>query len=174
MNPITRIETENLILRKPLAKDWEAFCAFSLSERAKYTGGPHDLGSAWRAFASELGHWDIRGYGMFTLTTKTSDLAMGMIGPWSPQDWPETEIGWIVYSDAEGKGIAFEAAKSCVTHAWTVLQWESVVSYIDPKNARSRKLAERLGAAIDPNAIKPEKYPDTLVYRHPDPRGLPA
>ena len=38
------------------------------------------------------------------------------------------------------------------------------VSYIDPGNARSIALAERLGARPDPDA--PRADPDDLVYRH--------
>ncbi len=41
---------------------------------------------------------------------------------------------------------------------------KTLVSYIDPDNARSIRLAERLGATIDDHARKQD--PDDLVYRH--------
>lgn len=53
---------------------------------------------------------------------------------------------------------------------------KTLVSYIDPANARSIALAERLGARHDPDAPLPEgETPEeTIVYRHtPDSDGSP-
>lgn len=162
------IETANLILRRPVAADWEAYRDFALSDRATTLGGPHTVGRAWRIFASELGHWDIRGYGMFAVTRKGSDEALALIGPWVPEDWPETEVGWMVLSDAaQGTGLAYEAADATIDHAYHVLGWQTVVSYIAPENTRSIRLAERLGAVLDPNAPQPMPDKPCLVYRHP-------
>ena len=55
-----RLETQNLVLRRPNASDWPAARDFFMSERAVGVGGPYSLGQAWRAFASEVGHWDIQ------------------------------------------------------------------------------------------------------------------
>jgi RimJ/RimL family protein N-acetyltransferase len=38
------------------------------------------------------------------------------------------------------------------------------VSYVHPENLASAAIAERLGATLDPNALKPN--PGALVYRH--------
>ena len=46
--------------------------------------------------------------------------------------------------------------------AFGILKWPSVVSYIDPANARSIALVERLGATLDTAASDA----DLLVYRH--------
>ena len=40
----------------------------------------------------------------------------------------------------------------------------TLVSYVDPENTRSRKLAERLGAMQDDTAAKPD--PTDIVFRH--------
>lgn len=69
----------------------------------------------------------------------------------------------MLYPGAEGHGFAFEAA-----HA--LCQWArdaglpALVSYVDAGNTRSRRLAERLGAVLDPEAARPD--PTDLVYRH--------
>ena len=89
------LETERLILRRPAPADWEPFRDFTMSERSQYIRDKMpDLGKTWRMFATESGHWDIHGFGMFTVTTKDDDTVLGMVGPWYPADWPETEIGW--------------------------------------------------------------------------------
>ena len=161
------LKTERLILRRPKAADADAFMAFFATRRAQYVGGPMTPRQAWDFFGTELGHWDIRGFGMFTVTEKGSDAALGIVGHWYPWGWPETEVGWVLFDAAsEGKGYASEAARACVDHAWNALNWTSVVSYIAPENAASVKVAERLGARLDPQAVQPKPETPCLVYRH--------
>ncbi|SLN37071.1 GNAT family N-acetyltransferase [Roseisalinus antarcticus] len=166
------IATERLVLRRPAPGDWEAARGFFMSERSAGVGGPHSEGTAWRIFASELGHWQIRGYGMWAVTRSGDDTALGLIGPWHPADWPETEVGWMIWDpDLEGSGIATEAARAAVDHAFRTLGWQTVVSYIAKGNTRSVRLAEKLGATLDPEAPQPHPDRPCLVYRHPRPEG---
>jgi RimJ/RimL family protein N-acetyltransferase len=78
--------------------------------------------------------------------------------------FPERELGWLVYPEAEGHGFAFEAATALRAWARETRKFETLVSYIDPANLRSIRLAERLGAMLDPHAARPD--PGDLVYRH--------
>lgn len=166
------LQTERLILRRPEPGDYGAFRAFMTSDRSHGTDGPTTVGQAWRAFAAELGHWEILGYGMWAVTVRGDNDAVGLVGPWTPEDWPETEIGWMILDPkVEGTGVAHEAAKAAIAHAFDALNWRTAVSYISPANVRSIALAQKLGAQLDVNAKAPKKYPDCLVYRHPDPEG---
>jgi len=72
----------------------------------------------------------------------------------------------------KAKGIATEAARSSLHHAFEVLGWATAVSYIAPGNDRSVRLAEKLGALRDRDAKGPT--PETLVYRHPNPAEVAA
>ncbi|MEV8466246.1 GNAT family N-acetyltransferase [Fluviibacterium sp. DFM31] len=168
MGPLT---TERLILRRPAPDDWPTFQGWAMSDRAAMAGGRKDLGGAWRQFASVLGHWQIRGFGMWALTRPGDDTCFGMVGPWFPADWPETELGWILFDGAEGQGYASEAARAARRHAYDVLGWSTAVSYIEPDNLRSIAVAERLGATLDPQAAQPKPDTPQLVYRHPGPEG---
>lgn len=165
--------TERLSLRAPVAEDWPHWRAFAASDRAHFIGGPYTDRAAWRAFGHAVGHWVLRGYGSFVFTLRGDDTALGMTGPWNPVGWPEAELGWTIWSaDAEGKGYAYEAAAAARDHAFRDLGWVTAVSYIDADNARSVALAERLGAAHDPDALWPDRDEDdtpVLVYRHPAP-----
>lgn len=169
------LRTERLTLRAPVPQDADAFVAFYQTDRARHVGGPMVPRMAWHFFCAEIGHWAVRGFGMFTVTRKCDDRALGIVGHWYPLDWPEREVGWVLF-EAEGEGIAAEAARACIDHAYGPLGWDSVVSYIDPENARSIRLAERLGATRDPGATPPVRKdpnaPDALVYRHPAPERL--
>lgn len=163
------LETERLVLHAPQLADWEPLAAFLASDRAQYVGGPLTRDRAWRGFGHLVGHWVLRGYGMFFITPKGSDTAIGMVGPWYPEGWPEREIGWSMFdADAEGKGYAFEAAMAAKAHVFADLGWKTAVSYIDRENSRSIALALRLGARLDPEAatIEGEKV---MVYRHAAP-----
>jgi RimJ/RimL family protein N-acetyltransferase len=166
------LQTARLILRQPNASDWPAFWDFFQSDRAKGVGGPLNLRDGWRHFAMELGHWDFFGHGMWTVTKRGSDTSLGMIGPWTPMDWPENEIGWMIFDPTvEGTGIATEAARAAVSHAYDVLGWDTAVSYVGAGNTRSEKLAQKLGAVLDANAPKPDHYPNAQVFRHPNPKA---
>ena len=170
------LETERLILREPQMTDFPHWHAFVQSDRAIYVGGKEyaPLGAAWRAFGHLAGMWMLRGYGNFIFADKNApDTPLGMAGPWHPMDWPEKELGWSVWStEAEGKGIALEAATEARRYAYDVLNWDGAVSYIAAANERSIALAKRLGCVEDPAAPRPDFGENVLVYRHPGPGAV--
>lgn len=164
------LETERLMLRPPKATDYEGYRDFIMSERAEFVGretGPMD---AWKTFMAEAGHWHLHGFGPWAVTLKGTDRSLGHVGVWQPAPFPEREIGWLLWEEAEGKGIAYEAAVAARDHDFRTFGPVALVSYIAAGNTRSIRLAERLGARLDPDAAAP--FADTLVYRHPLPRGV--
>lgn len=165
------LQTERLTLRAPKAADWPVWRDFATGPRAQYIGGPFTgPGAAWRGFGHVIGHWVLRGFGMFVITRKGYDAPLGAVGPWYPDGWPEREIGWTLWRpEAEGQGLALEAATAARDFAFGTLGWDTAVSYIDLGNVRSIALAERLGARPDPDAAQPDFGPDhpVLIYRHP-------
>ncbi len=164
------LETDRLILRAPKPTDADAFTGYFRSERTTYTGGQKSARDAWRHFAMNVGHWALRGFGMFCVTLKGSDAPLGIVGHYYPDGWAEREVGWILFDAAhEGQGIAYEAASACLAHAFGPLGWNTAVSYIAPGNTPSIRLAERLGATLDPDAPKPDSQTLPLVYRHARP-----
>ncbi|WJY22004.1 GNAT family N-acetyltransferase [Fontisubflavum oceani] len=162
--------TNRLTLRRPAAQDAEATTAFYMSERSNMAGGHVPRPAAWRHFASTLGHWEVRGYGLWAVTRRGEDAIIGLVGPYFPDGWPETELGWLMFDGSEGAGYAFEAAEAARIHCYDTLGWTTAVSYIAPGNTRSIALAERLGCTLDETAIEPK--PGTLVYRHPAPSEI--
>jgi RimJ/RimL family protein N-acetyltransferase len=161
------LHTARLVLRTPTSGDWPTYRAFMDSTRAKAFKQQGDIGAIWRSFAAELGHWQMFDCGMWAVTKRGDDTAVALIGPWTPPDWPENEIGWMVFDqNVEGTGIATEAARAAVNHAFGVLGWKTAVSYIHPDNTRSIRLAEKLGALHDSDAKVPVAYHDNHVWRH--------
>jgi RimJ/RimL family protein N-acetyltransferase len=167
--------TERVVLRRPAPGDWPNFRDFMLSPRAAHLPAQGHEGRAFRAFAAELGHWQIRGHGMFAVVPRGGHHASALVGPWTPPDWPEPEIAWMVLdAGLEGTGLAREAAEAALGHVWETLGWTTAVSTIAPGNHRSIRLAERLGARLDPVARAPEAPGPLLVYRHPRPERAAA
>ena len=159
------LETPNLILREPRKADFEVAAAFAASDRARFVGGPMTRGEAWRSFASGVGHWVLNGFGMWIVEEKSTGAVVGRIGLLYPEGWPETELGWHVYDGFEGKGYAFEAAMAARNHAYSVMGLPPMISFIDPNNTRSRRLAERMGATVEREGEV--LGTPCLVYRHP-------
>lgn len=162
------IETERLILRKPEQDDAAHVCAFYLTERSQFVGGPCDGPTAWRTTSMLLGHWIMRGYGLFTVVRKDENRPVGLIGPWYPEGWADHEIGWHIWRpEDEGHGFATEAASAARDWCRSALGWSRIVSYIADGNDASVAVACRLGAEHDPAAPMPSSRP-CHVYVHPE------
>ena len=167
---IPTIETKRLILRGPEPEDYPNFKATFSSYRARFMGGPLNPYESWMLYAAEIGHWQIRGFGMWMIHDQVTDETYGMAGGWKPAGWPEREIAWIIWPEKAGKGYALEATSAARRYFYDTLGWNGAVSYIDPKNLDSIRLAERLGAQKDNDAEAIDG--SDAVYRHPAPEVL--
>ncbi len=168
------IETPRLRLRHHRIEDLEVFATFYASDRAIYVDPPRNPSHLWYGFASEVGSWSLVGQGGWAIETHDGAL-VGQVAITQPPHFPEREIGWTAFDGFEGKGLVFEAASAALAWAWDQ-GFDTLVSYIDPKNQRSIALATRLGAVHDPDAALPlgDTAEDTVVYRHsPDADGGP-
>jgi len=145
-----RLETPRLVLRRMTAADADAHIAFMQApETARFLspdGEPPERMDAWRQFASYLGHWEIRGFGFFSVIEKETGRWVGRVGPWRPEGWPGLEVGWGIAPDARGRGYAPEAAEAAVAWALEAFpELDRVISLIDPENAPSRAVAAKIG-----------------------------
>lgn len=165
---IPTLTTDRLILRGAERGDFDAFAAMLATDRSVYMGGPYDRKGAWQLFANALASWPLDGFGAWMIIQRDTGTFLGDVGVTHPVRFPEPEMGWTLTADAEGKGYAFEAATAALKWYWADTSADSVVSYIDPANKRSRALAEKLGAFRDPAAPLPvgETADETLVFRH--------
>lgn len=164
------LDTARLQLRGPEPQDYPDFKATFASYRSRFMGGPLNAYEAWMLYAAEIGHWEIRGFGMWMIHHRDTDATLGMAGGWFPARWPEREIAWIIWPDQAGHGFALEATHRVRQYFYDVQGWSGAVSYIDPKNLDSIRLAERLGAVKDPAAATVDDH--DAVYRHPAPEAL--
>lgn len=170
---VPRIQTPRLTLRAPTLTDFPAYQAVFESERASQMGGPFTPEQAFTDFCQGVAGWVLRGAGMWTVTLQSDDYPLGWIYLWQELGDPETELGWVLTPEAEGKGYAFEAARAVLPHALSLFGAGGFVSYIDAANDRSLRLALALGATRDRAAEAALSEPDLHIYRHSG-QGAPA
>ena len=164
---IPTVETPNLRLRAAEMRDFDAYAAFRMDPvRTAGVGGPCTRAQAFDKLGEIIGHWHLRGYGRWMVADKATDEALGVVGPFYPDDWPEPEIAWSVFAGAQGRGVAFEAAQASLRYAFDTLGWSTAISCVEPGNTRSIALAERLGAKREAD-FTTEDGLHLQVYRHP-------
>jgi RimJ/RimL family protein N-acetyltransferase len=145
--PVPEIITDRLVLRPPLAEDFEPWARFSSDpDVMRFIGGVQPRAIAWRGFLTMVGAWQIQGFAMFSVIERNSGQWIGRIGPWMPEGWPGPEVGWGLSAEHQGKGYALEAATASIDWAFDHLGWTEVIHSIDPANAPSQALAIRLGS----------------------------
>ena len=158
-----RIETRRLLLRLPRIEDFEPYAEMHAHEgAARHIGGVLLRAPAWRKFLQMPGAWMVQGYAMFSVVEKASGRWIGQAGPWQPEGWPGTEVGWAFHPSAWGQGYATEAATAAIDWAFANLGWREVIHSIAPENTPSQALAARLGSV--------NRGPGTLPPPHEDVR----
>jgi RimJ/RimL family protein N-acetyltransferase len=162
------IETERLLLRKPrLDDDVSEFVADR--DVQKWIGFDHDPAEVIERWVRR---WERDGVGQFIV--ELGGRFVGRVGfvVWDSRTWEtsaydlagehaEIELGWAILSSHWGNGYATEAAAAA--RAWA--DRERIISLINPDNVRSRRVAQKLGAAPAERVQTPEGPAD--VWLHP-------
>jgi RimJ/RimL family protein N-acetyltransferase len=159
-----RLETPRLLLRPTRREDFEPWASFVADpESARFVGGVQPRSVAWRGFLSMVGAWHIQGFAMFSVIEKASGRWIGRIGPWQPEGWPGTEIGWGIVRDRCGFGYATEAARATIDWAFTELGWTEVIHTIDVDNTASQVDARKLGSRNRGRCRLPAPYSELVI-----------
>lgn len=172
MQPIARqithavpvLLTERLRLRAPQLSDFDHHASFFASDRSVHEGGPLDRLGAWKHWAADVALWSLKGYGPFGVEDRATGSYLGEVGIYHGEGYPAPELGWFVVTEAEGRGIALEAARAVLDWARTSFDWPHITNIIEPDNARSIALGLRLGGVIDHSL--PGIDPGDVVIRH--------
>jgi RimJ/RimL family protein N-acetyltransferase len=142
------VETARLLLRPWRDDDLDGYatmCADRLVMAHMGDGSTLSRDDAWRQMAMFVGHWQLRGFGMWAVEERETRRFIGRVGLHQPEGWPGLEVGWMLARDTWGRGYATEAGRASLDHAWNVLRADHVISVIAPENSASIRVAERLG-----------------------------
>jgi RimJ/RimL family protein N-acetyltransferase len=164
---VPALETPRLRLRAPRVEDFGAWAAITTTERGAHMGGPVDREEAWLDFAQYVAGWLLHGHGLWSVEARDGGALLGFVLVGLEPGDREPELGFLLLPAAEGRGYAAEAAQAAQGFAFETLGRETLVSYVDPANRRSARLAERLGARLDP---EPVDGAQVWRYARPEPR----
>jgi RimJ/RimL family protein N-acetyltransferase len=164
------LRTARLILRAPRIEDFPVYADIAASPEGRYLTEDQSRDSAWLDFAQMTATWLLRGHGVWTIEDRTTAATLGfvLLG-FEPGDH-EPELGYMLARPARGKGIAQEAARAVRDYAFDTAGMTTLVSTVDPENADSHRLAERLGATRDAAAETAHGH-QVHVWRHTRPEA---
>ena len=165
---IPRLTTDRLLLRGFERADFEPLVemlAHPDLPRFLGDGGPIDRAEAWRRLAGILGHWVLRGHGLWALEERATGVFAGWAGLIEPEGWPALEVAYSLARPFWGRGYAREGAAASLRYARETLGRAEVVSIIRPANLASIRVATSLGAVLA-ETIQFFGAP-SAVYRYP-------
>ena len=165
---IPELTTARLRLRAFRESDLDAYAAMMADpEVTRFLGsaGPMSRADAWRQMAMFLGHWVLRGFGLWAVEELETGRLVGRIGCHYPEGFPGFEVGYTLARDAWGRGYAREGVGAALAYARDVLHRSEIISLIRPDNARSIRVAESFGA-VPAETVEFFGAP-SVVYRYP-------
>jgi RimJ/RimL family protein N-acetyltransferase len=144
------LTTERLLLRMLNVDDYEQYYEIHRDEDVtRFTARMKlDRLEAFRHLAMIVGHWQLRGFGMWGVFERETNKLAGRVGFYQPETWPAFELGWTIGKAFWGRGYAPEAAKACLDYAFEAMKRERVISLIDPANVASIRVAEKIGETL--------------------------
>ena len=145
------LETGRLRLRRYEAGDLDASLSmWTHPDVYRFIGGrASGRDEAWARLLRYIGQWEVLGYGYWLAEERASGAFVGELGfldakrDLTPSFGDTPEAGWALHPSAQGKGYAAEALEAVL--AWAVGRFARTVCMIDPQNAPSLRLAERIG-----------------------------
>lgn len=142
------IETERLVMRGFAERDTEPlYQLLQDPDVVRYIGDRRvpTRQEIWRGIAGYVGHWALRGYGLWAVDDRASGELVGRIGILNPLDWPGPEIAYTIGKAWWGRGLATEGARAARDWAFQNRDFAELISLIDPANTASIAVATRLG-----------------------------
>lgn len=149
---MTVLSTERLTLTPAAVSDLDDLAAlWADAEFTRHIMGRGLSGEeVWFRLLRDLGHWQARGHGNWTIRETATGAYVGSVGVLDyrrdidpPFDAPE--LGWGVAPAFQGTGMAREALQAAL--GWTDARRAEprTVCMISPENTPSIRLAERVG-----------------------------
>lgn len=157
---IPTLNTERLLLRAFVKDDLDPFADMvsdpEVMQRATYNGTPMTRSQAWNWLCMMLGHWYMRGFGIWGIEEKESGEFIGRIGLQFLDWFDDVEIVWMLSKSAWGRGLATEGARAAIDYGLTSLALPRIAAVINTENEPSIRLAKRLGMEMEKEVTRQE------------------
>lgn len=147
--PVPTLVTPRMLLRGWTTADIGAYTRMAAHpEMSRYTSSPPDEAAVWRMFALQIGHWALRGYGMWIAEERATGEFLGRAGLYEEHGWPGLEVAWTIRHDRWKEGFATEGGAAALEYGFTHLHRDRVISIIHPDNTASIRVAHKLGLTV--------------------------
>jgi RimJ/RimL family protein N-acetyltransferase len=146
------LETDRLILEAWQPSDWFLLRPIATdTEVMRYiTGGPPWTDEQIQSFVErQIATYAARGFCRWKLLLKPSGEMIGFCGVGYWRNNPDPEIGWWLARAHWGRGLATEAARAALRHAFESTGLDRVISVAKPANAASIRIMRKLGLGFD-------------------------
>lgn len=158
------LETPRLFLRRQVPEDlddlWALYCD---PEITKYIpDAPRTRDEAREELEWHMnGHPRNRDLGLWATVHKLSGRFIGRCGllPWDIEGQQEVEVAFTLARDSWGQGLATEAARAILRYGFEELNLSRLVCLIEPGNAASKRVAEKIGMAFEKRVDEGEHTP---------------
>jgi RimJ/RimL family protein N-acetyltransferase len=146
---VPMLETERLRLRGHRLDDFTPSATMWADPKVtRHIGGkPLTEEESWTKLLRYVGHWSLLGFGYWVAEEKATGNFVGEIGfadykrDLKPSLKGVPEIGWVLASQAHGRGYATEAVRAAVTWADTHFRSARTACIIAPENLASIRVA---------------------------------
>ena len=150
---VPELATARLVLRGWRESDLAPLAEINADpEVMRHLGGPVGRTASDMLVGRFLQKWEEEPrFGWWAAEAVPERRLIGFVGLARPdfEDWPGpcVEIGWRLGRAWWGRGLATEAARACLDHAFRAVRLEEVLSFTTPANAPSQRVMARLGMA---------------------------
>jgi len=166
------LRTKRLLLRPWRDSDLESMTAInSHPEVHEFVSRVPDRAATADLIAAARRHWEQHRFGFFAVEARVAPFAgelLGFCGVSHPTFIPEvadrTELGYRLARAAWGWGFATEAGIACRDDAFYRIGLPELISLIDPANARSARVAEKVGMTPGPPVRNPLTETDLTIW----------
>jgi RimJ/RimL family protein N-acetyltransferase len=150
------LETDRLLLRGWHDDDLEPFAAMNADETVMEFYPATLARRQSDALAMRLRRClDKDGFGLYAVEMKSTRDFIGYVGfakaEFAAAFTPAVEVGWRLALRSWGTGYASEAARACVSHGFSELGFDELVSFTARRNKRSIAVMERIGMSRSPD-----------------------
>jgi len=159
------LETERLILRAWSIGDADDFYEYAKHPEVGLNGGwpPHTS----KEESLKVIQYFINDNDIWAIVLKENNKVIGSVGLHADSKRAGIsvkELGFVVSADYWGRGIATEASKRAIAHAFDDMKLDLVSTYHKSFNARAKRVVEKCGFICEGMLRQASKRYDNLIF----------
>ncbi|MBR1852860.1 MAG: GNAT family N-acetyltransferase [Lachnospiraceae bacterium] len=146
--PLDILETTRCLVRETTVTDVEAFYKiYEEPEITRYMEPLYDDPEEERAYAEDYIDkvYAFYDFGIWSVVEKESGAVIGRAGICYREGYEDPELGFVIGVPWQGKGFATEVCVAVLEYAWRELGFERVLAFVQPDNAISCRICEKIG-----------------------------